>query len=170
MKKFFLVVFGDFNSDEFCKEVALTLTPIVDSPHLKFNHSTGNIFFHFASEVSQEEIYEYVMINLIDKCQYFILLENTDKVSLFLPPKVQEHLMDLVNEGNDVEMKIKIDTTKKIMIQDDEEEFVALLLEKVKKQVKKPSLDQILDKLCNKGIDVLTKFEKDILDEYSKNL
>jgi hypothetical protein len=170
MKKFFLIVFGDFNSEEFCKEVALTLTPIVDSPHLKFNHTKGNIFFHFASEVSQEEIYEYVMISLIDKCQYFILAENTDKVSLFLPPNVQEHLMDLVNEGNDVEMRIQVDSTKNLMSQEDEEEFVALLLEEVKRQVKKPSLDQILDKLNNKGIDALTKFEKDTLDEYSINL
>ena len=170
MKKFFLIVFGDFNSEEFCKEVALTLTPIVDSPHLKFNHTKGNIFFHFASEVSQEEIYEYVMISLIDKCQYFILAENTDKVSLFLPPNVQEHLMDLVNEGNNVEMRIQVDSTKNLMSQEDEEEFVALLLEEVKRQVKKPSLDQILDKLNNKGIDALTKFEKDTLDEYSINL
>jgi len=170
MKKFFLIVFGDFNSEEFCKEVALTLTPIVDSPHLKFNHTKGNILFHFASEVSQEEIYEYIMISLIDKCQYFILAENTDKVSLFLPPNVQEHLMDLVNEGNDVEMRIQVDSTKNLMSQEDEEEFVALLLEEVKRQVKKPSLDQILDKLNNKGIDALTKFEKDTLDEYSINL
>lgn len=170
MKKFFLIVFGDFNSEEFCKEVALTLTPIVDSPHLKFNHTKGNILFHFASEVSQEEIYEYIMISLIDKCQYFILAENTDKVSLFLPPNVQEHLMDLVNEGNDVEMRIQVDSTKNLMSQEDEEEFVALLLEEVKGQVKKPSLDQILDKLNNKGIDALTKFEKDTLDEYSINL
>ena len=56
------------------------------------------------------------------------------------------------------------------MSQEDEEEFVALLLEEVKRQVKKPSLDQILDKLNNKGIDALTKFEKDTLDEYSINL
>ena len=170
MKKFFLIVFGDFDSEGACKEIALTLTPIVDSPHLKFNHTKGNIFFHFASEVSQEEIYEYVMISLIDKCQYFILVENTDTVSVFLPPNVQEHLMDLVNEGKDVEMKIKVDHNKSLLSEEDEEEFVALLLEEVKKQVKRPSLDQLLDKLNSKGIDSLSKFEKDTLDDYSKKL
>lgn len=170
MKKFFLIVFGEFESEDICKEVALTLTPVVDSPHLKFNHSKGNIFFHFASEVSQEEIYDYIMISLIDKCQYFILLENTGNISLFLPPNVQEHLMDLVNEGKDVEMKIKVDSNKNLMNEESEDEFVALLLEEVKKQIKKPSLDQILDKLSSKGIQSLSKFEKDTLDEYSKKL
>lgn len=170
MKKFFLIVFGDFESEDVCKDIALTLTPVVDSPHLKFNHSKGNIFFHFASEVSQEEIYDYVMVSLIDKCQYFILVENSDKVSLFLPPNVQEHLMDLVNEGKDVEMRIQVDSNKNLMNQEDDDEFVALLLEEVKKQIKKPSLDQILDKLNSKGIESLSKFEKDTLDEYSKKL
>lgn len=169
MKKFFLIVFGDFNSEDICKEVAITLTPIVDSPHLKFNHTKGNIFFHFASEVSQSEMYEYILINLVDKCQYFILLENTDNVSLFLPPSVQEHLMDLENEGSNVEMKIKIEPTKNLLSAEEEEEFVALLLEEVKNKVKKPSLDNILEKIYNKGFESLTQFEKDILDEYSNH-
>ena len=167
MKKFFLVVFGEFKSEDICKEIAITLTPIVDSPHLKFNHSNGNIFFHFASEVSQEEIYEYVMINLIDKCQYFILAENTDKVTLFFPPSIQEHLMDLENEGKDVEMRVQIDSNKNFFNKEEEEEFVALLLEEVKRSVKKPSLDQILEKILEEGVESLSSFEKDILDEYS---
>lgn len=169
MKKFFLIVFGDFNSEDICKEVAITLTPIVDSPHLKFNHTKGNIFFHFASEVSQPEMYEYILINLVDKCQYFILLENTDNVSLFLPPTVQEHLMDLENEGSNVEMKIKIEPTKNLLSVEEEEEFVALMLEELKNKVKKPSLDNILEKIYNKGFESLTQFEKDILDEYSNH-
>ena len=31
----------DFKSDEICKEIALTVTPLVDSPHLKFQSSKG---------------------------------------------------------------------------------------------------------------------------------
>ena len=51
----------------------------------------------------------------------------------------------------------------------EEEDFVALLLDKIKKKVKKPSLDNLLEKIQSEGLDSLTPFEKDTLDEYSKN-
>lgn len=169
MRKYFLIFFGEFETESVCKEIALTLTPIVDSPHLKFNHSKGNLIFHFASEVSQEEIYDYVLGSTFDLCSSFILTENTDKVSLYLPKNVKQHLLDLENEGDDVDIKININQTRPLTELEGEEEFVALLLDEVKKQVKKPSLDQILDKINSKGIESLSKFEKDTLDEHSKN-
>jgi hypothetical protein len=51
---------------------------------------------------------------------------------------------------------------------EDDEEFAALLLEEVKKRVKKPSLDQLLDKIKETGVDSLTLFEKGVLENYSK--
>ena len=169
MRKFFLILFGNFESEDTCKEIALTLTPLVDSPHLKFNHTNGSLLFHFASEVSQEEIHDYVSVSLIDICNSFILSESTDKVSLHLPASVKEHLLDLDNDSGDVEMRIKLAQNKnKNYTEEEDDEFVALLLEEVKRKVKRPSLDTILDKINNKGFDSLTQYEKDTLDEYSK--
>lgn len=169
MRKYLLVLFGEFESEETCKEIALTLTPLVDSAHLKFNHSNGNLIFHFASEVSQEEIYDYVIGSLFDLCSSFILTENTDKLSVYLPKKVKDHLFDLENEGEDVEMKININQVRPFKELESEEDFVALLLDEVKKSIKKPSLDQILEKISTNGVSSLSQFEKDTLDEYSKN-
>lgn len=169
MKKFFLIVFGNFESEDICKEIALTVTPLVDSPHLKFNHSQGNLIFHFASEVSQEEIHDYLIGSLFDICNSFILSENTDKVSLFLPKEVKEHLLDLDSDSNNVEMKINLNAQTKIQQLGTDDEFVALLLEEVKRKVKKPSLDQLLEKISLQGIDSLSQYEKDTLDDYSKN-
>lgn len=168
MRKFFLIMFGEFGSEELCKEIALSISPIVDSPHLKFNHTNGSIIFHFASEVSQTEIYDYLLASLMDLCSSFILTENTDNMSLYLPTKIEKHLLDLENESDDVEMKININQTRSSEDLQKDEEFVALLLEEVKRNVKKPSLDQILDKITTKGLDSLSQFEKDILDGYSK--
>ena len=39
----------------------------------------------------------------------------------------------------------------------------------VKKHVKAPTLDQLLDKIKNEGVESLTAFEKGTLDNYSKN-
>ena len=66
MKKYFLILLGDFKSEEFCKDVALTITPLVDSPQLKFQHSNGALIFHFASEVDQTEMYEFLSVSFFE--------------------------------------------------------------------------------------------------------
>jgi hypothetical protein len=52
--------------------------------------------------------------------------------------------------------------------EEEDDDFVALLLEGLKKNVKKPTLDYILDKILSNGPESLTQFEKDILESYSK--
>ena len=52
---------------------------------------------------------------------------------------------------------------------EDDDEFVALLLNEVKKHMKAPTLDQLLDKIKTEGVDSLTPFEKGTLENYSKN-
>ena len=172
MKKYFLILFGDFKSEEFCKEVALTISPLVDSPQLKFQHSNGSLLFHFASEIDQNEIYEFLTVSFFELVSSFILTENTDNLSLYMPEEAKSHLLDLENAGGDI--SISIDLSKPNLFEgeldeEDEEDFMALVLNRVKEKVKKPSLDQLLEKVGSKGVESLTPFEKDTLDAYSKN-
>ena len=95
MKKYFLILLGDFKSEEFCKDVALTITPLVDSPQLKFQHSNGALIFHFASEVDQTEMYEFLSVSFFGLVSSFILTENTDNLSLYMPEDAKTHLLDL---------------------------------------------------------------------------
>jgi hypothetical protein len=46
---------------------------------------------------------------------------------------------------------------------------VALLLEGIKKSRKKPTLDEILEKILSGGVNSLSLYEKEILENYSKN-
>ena len=160
---------GEFTDEEVCKEIALTITPLVDSPHLKFNIMKNTMIFHFASDVSQEEIHDYIIGSLFDLVSGFILSEYTDKVSVYLPKDAIEHLMDLENEGTNVQMSINSKTFSEMDEEQVDEKILALLLDEIKSNVKKPSLDSILEKINEKGMDSLSQFEKDILDSYSKN-
>jgi hypothetical protein len=170
MKKYLLIVIGDFKSDEICKEIALTVTPLVDSPHLKFQSSKGALIFHFESEVDQSEIHDYIEGSLFDIVNTFILTEYTDNVSVSMPKELKEHLFDLENNSDDVSINVDLNQNRRNFDDlEEEDDFVALLLNEVKSKVKSPSLDQILDKIASKGVDSLTQFEKDTLDSYSKN-
>jgi hypothetical protein len=92
-----------------------------------------------------------------------------------MPKDVENHLLDLENKSEDVVIDMNFKDIKnrleEIEEESDDEDFVALLLDKVKKNVKKPTLDQLLDKINNSenGIESLSQFEKDTLESYSKN-
>jgi hypothetical protein len=170
MKKYLLTVIGNFENKEICKEVALTLTPIVDSPHLKFQSSQGVLLFHFESEVEQTEMHDYIQGSLFDIVNTFILTELTDNVSVCMPKDVKEHLFDLENDNNEVSINIDLNQNRRNFDEmEEDDDFVALLLNEVRSKVKAPSLDQLLDKIASNGVESLTQFEKDTLDSYSKN-
>jgi hypothetical protein len=164
MKNYFLILLGNFENESETKDIVVSLSPIVDSPTLKFNQTTGSLVFHFASEVSQEEMYDYIIVTVSEKCTSFFLTENTDKVSVFLPTSVSEHLLDLDKETMDLKWKPSKNFDEEL-----DEEIVALLLEGIKKSRKKPTLDEILEKILSGGVNSLSLYEKEILENYSKN-
>ena len=131
MKRFLLLIIGDFSSQKVCEDIAISIYPLVDSPQLKFQHSKGVLIFHFASEVIQEEIEAYIEGMLFGITNSFILTEFTDKVSVVMPTKIKEHLIDL-DKYDDVDIKITIDDSINIFDEGEDDDFVALLLDEVK--------------------------------------
>lgn len=172
MKNYLLTVIGDFETEKVCKEIALSITPLVDSPNLKFQHTKGVLVFHFATEVLKEEIFAYIQGILYGTTESFILTELTDNMTVSFPNDIKEHLLDLQNSSEDVNMKIDLNKIKRnldFMESEEAEDWVALLLDEKEDYIKRPSLDQILDKIASKGYDSLSQFEKDTLELYSKN-
>ena len=170
MKKYLLTIFGEFKSDEICKEIAIALSPVVDSPNLKFQFTKGVLIFHFASEMDMTDIHEFLEITSYDLYESFILSEYTDKVSVFMSDENKKHLFYLeTNEGNSGIEMVLAPRNGFQYIDDTEDEFVALLLNEMKKNLKQLKLDQLLDKIKNGGVESLTPFEKGTLDNYSKN-
>ncbi len=172
MNKYLLTVFGEFETKEMCQNVALSITPIVDSPNLKFQHSKGVLLFHFSSEIPKEEIYEYVKGVLYGLSESFILTTMTDDVSVFMPKDIYNHLFDLDSANGEMDMKLDMTRIKNNLdfMEQEEDDLVALLLEEMRENnvIKKPSLDQILDKVLTNGMESLSPFEKDTLETYSK--
>jgi hypothetical protein len=67
-------------------------------------------------------------------------------------------------------MVITMNPTQEYFEDDDEEdEFTSKIITELKRQLKPPTLDQLLDKINLEGIEVLTQFEKGLLEKYSKN-
>jgi hypothetical protein len=172
MNKYLLTILGEFKTKEMCQNVALSITPIVDSPNLKFQHANGVLIFHFSSEIPKEEIYEYVKGVLYGLTDSFILTTMTDDVSVSMPEDIYNHLFDLESADGEMDMKLDMNRIKKNLdfMEQEEDDLVALLLEEMRENniIKRPSLDQILDKVLTNGMESLSPFEKDTLETYSK--
>jgi len=166
MKKYLLTVFGDFDNDEICKQLAMGISPIVDSPHLKFQKTKSVVIFHFGSEVSQEEIYDFISVY----AESFILSEYDDRMSVCFPEEIKEHLFNLESDLEKATINLDLSSMRD-EIDDDEidEDFMASILSELKTNIRKPTLNQLLDKMLEKGMNSLSPYEKKILEEYSKN-
>ena len=172
MKKYLLTIFGDLEIYEKQEEVVISLSPLVDSPSLKFQYGKEFMIAHFESELEPKEIYEFLEMcseNLYDS---FILSEYNEKVSVFMSNENKEHLFNLncSTGASGQEMGITINTNEDYFEDDDEEdEFTSKIIAELKRQLKPPTLDQLLDKINEKGYEVLSNFEKGLLEKYSKN-
>ena len=169
MKKYLLTVFGNFDSEK-CEEIGRCMEPLVDSEHLKYQYRSGAVIFHFGSEFQMCDIHEFMDLLSPDLFDSFILSEWTDKVSVFMPDDLKEHLFDLDNDSEDMVLVPRSQNNKieGIYDEDDEDDILTLLMNEVKRGLQTPSLDQLLDKMVDKGIESLTPYEKAILENYSK--
>ena len=177
MNYYLLSVTNDFASEGMCKEIALSISPIVDSPNLKFHYTRNQIIFSFGTETPKDEIYEYITGILYGLVDIFILTEVVDDFSVSLPKDIKDHLFDLENVGENVTMKLDMERIKKNLDfsfdddddEDDDDEDIISLIFKNKITDPNPTLDQILEKLYSDGIDSLSSKEKNILQTYSQN-
>ena len=134
MKNYLITIIGTVDSKKMCQEIALSISPLVDSPNLKFQHKDGVLLFHFASEVSKTEIYDYLNGILFGVSEAFILTEITDNVSVSMNDELFGHLFDLQNVGDDVTMRLDMNRVINNVDFEEEElddEFISTLLSQV---------------------------------------
>jgi len=171
MKKYLLTIFGSFEEKD-CMTIANNLQPIVDSQNLKFQYRDNVIILHFGSEFLLDDIHEFIKMtdDVEETFDMFILSEFNDTVSVHMTDGTDEQLFDLDEETENIDM-VKVTPKGKFenyYDEDNENDIALVLLNEIKKNLNTPSLDQLLDKMVEQGVDSLTPYEKAILDNYSQ--
>lgn len=178
MKKYIITLLGKFENNNVIRELISMLLPIVDSPHLKFQKVGNSIIVHFATDIGSEEIYAYLEGGVTELYSGFLITELNSDFQLYLPKKIKDQFLNLdeVNEENEqvwfvntFEEFDEMEDDMEIDMVDSDEEFIKFFFDRVKSRVKRPTLDQLLDKISSKGIQTLSKDEIEILNLYSKN-
>lgn len=172
MNKYLLTIFANFKNTKLVERFAKALSPIVDSPQLKFQHTDGAIIFHFESEVNQIEILDFISGVFYGLSDTYILTVLNDNTTVYMPDEMKAHLLNLNEETIPPSSDINIDKSQfdiEFDYSEMAEEFIEGLLDEFHTEVKQPTLNQILDKINEKGLNSLSPFEKQKLEEYSKS-
>lgn len=187
LTKYILFVFAkNDNPKEFTEQIAEELCIISDTPHLNFYFGPESSVFTLSTLDSYEDVKEYVkMVLSVGDIMYVLLPYTSDNLSYGLPTKVSEHLFnDGINdfmsekpknsEPNEFEVRKmiqdKIRDTFNLNIENfdfeyDEDEWTDI--DDIKIKQRSPSLDELLEKIKEKGLNSLTEKELQLLNKYS---
>jgi hypothetical protein len=178
-KRYMLFIFGDFTEmEKFIEDISYQLITVVSSEYLKFNYGEFGIVLHFRTKEPFMELKEYVDMCLDGTVEQYFLMEATENVDIKMERKLKRDFLNI--DGVKKETKTKgvhkdeLSEEKKKRMNNIMEFIFPLTEDMIKnpflkeEKKEKPTVDQILDKISEKGIESLTEEEKQILDNYGK--
>lgn len=177
MTKYFLFIFCDKPSSKI-EEVMDTIKLVSDCTKSNYllSDKSNSIIIHFSSEVDINDLREYVYITISQYSKIFFMLECNEKTLLAMSDENLKHLVNLNDKMTDTNNFTYRNNPESLTesqddeIEENDSDIMALkLLSSVKKNCKLPTLNEILDKISEQGVQSLTELEIQILNTYSKN-
>lgn len=182
MRKYILIAFRTNDDKPMFNYMLDSITEITESNFLKFKEVGNAIIIHFGSSRNFEELKKYVNIVLSKCSEINFLFENNDNMSVNMSFNDLEPFLSLDVNIPSPEVD-KEETSKYDKISN---EFILSFIDSIsnelndecveededvyiKKSLKKEyNLDDILDKISEKGVSSLTQEENDYLKKLSK--
>jgi len=167
MKKYLLFLMGDFKQIEMVlKEVTEVISLVMDSNHLRYIHHDNLIICYFESRASLQEINEFFDADLSNVFESYFLLNKPQNMGYRLDSELTNHLFHFTKE----KPSSKTTNPKIPRINELIEGFAEQFIEAVRKEktVVNFNLDDVLDKINEKGMASLTPDEKKFLKNISK--
>lgn len=153
------------NQEKFVKILAEDITNVSEGSDVNFYFGPESIIYSFKSTESIDDLKEFFNMLLgITGITYFMIPFQPDKMSYWIDPKVHQKLLktdiDNIREELDEETVLKV---QKLLFGEIIEDID---FTEISSPI--PSLDEILDKINEFGINSLSLEEKKQLETYSK--
>ena len=155
-------------------EIASELSKISKSDNIKYVYGESHTLFHFDSDMSSTEVADFVDLLKDDVGDFmFVLLEGFKSIESNMPTESLESLMKLNRRGRPPRKKNRLKNifeNKEFDIKKFMDEHNTRVLEFLNNTTSDLTIDEILDKIKDQGINSLTNEEKDKLDKYSREI
>lgn len=179
MKKYFLFATGDFSDKSKSQYIIDNIADITSTKYCKYKISQDVITINFACNSKFDDLSNYAKVRISKFVNYYILLEQTENLSVFMKKEELDEFLSLdecdiksksesknenvLNDFINLIINIESQDTGEGMYDDEDQDDDILIKKSIKKEY---NLDDILDKINEKGVSSLTKEE----NEYLKNL
>ncbi len=179
-----LFVFAAHEEQEtLVKTIAEDISVISDLSDVKYYFGPESAVYVFKTRKEFESVkvfFKDMMKGM--NISYFLVEYDKEKMDFFLPPEAKEHLFDsddfmtkLTKEEedeleNNIFREINSDGFKLFCDKLEEEDFEDNEIDLLRNcyREREPSLNDLLDKINLKGLNSLTKKDKELLNKYSK--
>ena len=186
-QSYMVVIFGDFHrKEQKMSNIIYALSPMVDSKNIRFVYSDSHIVIHFTSNMEFPELQRLVDLAIHSECDLYLFFNYNEKFAVKMQPEIFTHLFDWNRQTESVNLDLRDKNLSKLgfgpnnedikimMMGLDFDPFAGLqetLFKKPRpKKIELPlDMDSILEKISKKGIDSLTKREKEFLKNISNN-
>lgn len=191
-KSYILFLYGIWEDDEkFIRDIRDILLLVVDSGFLKFVHGPSSAILSFKSSETFEDISDYLDSSLPKYVTNYIFIPKPRKLTHRFPDGMDKHLFDLDTNTNDlVDKQNRKEIELDFLYEDNKEESIDIPTEGLEDFMgkfdkmfenfiedvrvittkgKNFDLDDILDKVIEKGVSSLTEDERKFLDNHNKN-
>jgi|TARA_R110000868_G_scaffold242870_2_gene498407 hypothetical protein len=157
-------------------KIAEEISRISKSDEVNYVFGDNHSIFQFEANMNQPELTIYVDL-IKDEMEDFmyVLVQTSKLLTSNMDPEHLEHLQKKPKRGRKPKKESPL---KKLFSSEDSEFDVKKFMEEHNERVEEfyinqvcdLTLDEILDKISQNGMDSLTRTEKDKLDEYSKQI
>ena len=175
-KRYMLFLFGDFSLTEaFADDISYQLISVVSSKSLKFNYGEFGMVCHFRSGETFDNLKEYTDMVLSEITEQYFLVEVGESFDIKMDRKLKKEFLNIdgektENKTGSIEVnEVSVKTNKKEMDNMFHMLFPIMdpnFFKTEEDKQKEPSVDEILDRISEEGVESLTEREKQILDNY----
>jgi hypothetical protein len=190
--RYLLFLFGNYRGGEkLIESITTTFTPVISNDYLKFIWGDNGAVIHFESDLPFSEVSDFITLQLGGMIEQYFLMEATENILAQGPDDTISYLMDLDTEirrpepiDENLEKEEEFDRVIKYFMEnysepkdfeftfdnmedlDDEDNEIDLIKMRYSRD-NVLTLDQLLDKITEKGIKSLSKKEKQQLEKYA---
>lgn len=160
------------NSEEKTNEIGGLISDMMTSKDIKFMYGDLHSIFNFSSDLSFDEMKDFMDIVSFDVQQFeYILIPKPRNIGSNFNEENMRHLLSLRKKPKE---KLK-PTQPKLRTNDIRSGETFMDIADIIFNFKRPevcnlTLDELLDKIGKEGMNSLSDIEKQKLDEYSKSL
>lgn len=176
--KYLMFIYGEnnlFSAEQITNKIGEEIQPVVNSDQIKFIYGDGSAVFHFSTNLSFDEmsIYCDILFEELEGVMYMLIPFNGKIGSNAGKEKIQ-HLLEINSD-------LTIKNDEKENVDKSQVDMFDLFLELLKEpnptemymkykveDICEMTLDELLDKINDTGLESLTDIEMKKLEDYSK--